>query len=73
MHSNTVYDRQLREVAYVSTDRGVDEADVGQARRGGLLSHKEEDVMPFAAAGRAWRRSHQARSLRHASRDTTCM
>lgn len=55
MHSNTVYNRQLREVAYVSTDRGVDEADVGQARRGGLLSHKEEDLMPFAAAGRAWR------------------
>ena len=51
MHSNTVYNRQLREVAYVSTDRGVDEADVGQARRGGLLSHKEEDLMSFAAAG----------------------
>lgn len=53
MHSNTVYDRQLREVAYVSTDRGVDEADVGQALRGGLLSQQRggRDAICSSRAG----------------------
>ena len=47
MHSNTIYSRQNLEVTYVSIDRGVDEANVVHIYNGILLSHKEDDIMPF--------------------------
>ena len=49
MHSNTIYSRQNLEVTYVSIDRGAGEADVVHIYNGILLSHKEDDLMAFAA------------------------
>ena len=49
VHRSTVYNSQDMEATYMSINRGMDKADVLHTHSGILLSHKKNEIMPFAA------------------------
>ena len=48
VHSSYIYNGQGREVSQVSINRQMDK-DVGYMYNGILLSHKKNEILPFAA------------------------
>ena len=49
VHSSTVCKREDTEATEMSTNTGMDEGDAVHIYSGMLLSHKKNDIMPFAA------------------------
>ena len=49
VHSSTIYNSQDMEITLMSIDRGMDEEDTVHIYNGILLSHKKNEIMPFAA------------------------
>ena len=49
LHWSTGNNSQDTEAAYMSIDRGVNKADVVHMYNGILLSHKKNEIIPFAA------------------------
>ena len=48
-HCSTIYNSQDMETTYVSIDRWLDKEDIVPIYNGILLSHKKNEIMPFAA------------------------
>ena len=49
VHCSTIYNSQDMEATYMSINRGMDKADVLHTHSGILLSHRKNEIMPFAA------------------------
>ena len=49
VHCSTIHNSQDMETTQVSIDRGLDSEEVVYIHNGILLSHKKDDIMPFAA------------------------
>ena len=50
VHCSTIYNNQDMEVSYVSMDTWMDKEDM-VTHNGISLSHKQDEIMPFAAIG----------------------
>ena len=49
VHGSTIYSSQGMEATYTSINRGMDKEDVVHIYNGILLSHRTDEIMPFAA------------------------
>ena len=49
VHCSTIHNSQDMEATEMSHDRGTDKEDVVHIYNGILLSHKKDEIMPFAA------------------------
>ena len=49
VHSSTIHNSQVMQTTWMSIDRWVDKEDVVRIYSGVLLSHKKNEIMPFAA------------------------
>ena len=49
VHCNTLYNSQDMEATQMPIDRGPDKGDVVHTDNGMLLSHKKNEIIPFAA------------------------
>ena len=49
VHCSTIHNSQDMETIQMSIDRGLDSEEVVYIYHGILLSHKKDDIMPFAA------------------------
>ena len=50
VHCSTIYNSQDIELTSMSIDGGTDKEEVVHVYNGILLSHKKNEIMPFAAA-----------------------